>query len=105
MTQTSLDFTVYPTTPGYKEKGGTSEQAANDMRANASTLRRKAYALLKEYPMTADETAEKMGEDILSIRPRLSELFQMGAIEKTMKRRASSRGKSSIVWKCIDETS
>lgn len=94
---------AYPTTAGAKERGGTSEEAADGIGAHgrAATLRRRVRDLLAVYTtgLTADECAARLGEDILSIRPRLSELYRLGDVEKTDVRRASSRGKSAAVYR------
>lgn len=91
----------YPGTPGYKERGGTSELAATDIKERACKLRDRVLAILKIKSCTADEVAEIMDEDILSIRPRFSELKTMKRIRKTGERRPSSRGKSSVVWEVV----
>jgi len=101
MEQQEIYFSKYPDVPGFREKGGTSQEAANDITSKASTLREMCYNILEVSPHTADEIADIMDEDVLSIRPRISELFKQVRIEKTAARRASSRGKSSIVWRVI----
>lgn len=91
----------YPAHPGFKEKGGTSEEAAVAMLPKAPTLRSRCLSVLVETPATPDEVAEYLGEDILSIRPRISELARMGEIERTNQKRESSRGKASWVWRAV----
>lgn len=49
-------------------------------------------------PQTADELAKLIGEDTLSIRPRLTELKNMGLVVDTGLRRQSDRGRQAIVW-------
>ena len=97
MQQPELNFT-YPHHPGWKKRT-TSEDAADAIAPKAPTLRDKVYQLLKAKPMTADECAEWLGEPILSIRPRLSELARMNKIVDTGERRKNDSGKNAIVWK------
>jgi hypothetical protein len=91
--------------PGYKERT-TSREAARKVAPHAMTLREQVLTLLRvEWPrgMTADEVAEKVGKSELSIRPRLSELRTMRAIEPhttkgVVDRRDNKSGMSAIVW-------
>jgi hypothetical protein len=52
--------------------------------------------------MTADECAAVMGVDILSIRPRFSELLQRDAITKTGERRPNKSGSLAAVWRAVE---
>lgn len=96
----------YPNAPGFKEPT-TSRDAAEKIKPVAKTLRDQALAVLKvEWPdgLTADEIAGKLGRSELSIRPRISELRELRAIEpRTTKgvvdrRENKSSGMSAIVW-------
>lgn len=49
-------------------------------------------------PQTADDLARLIGEDTLSIRPRLTELKNLGLVVDTGMRRQSDRGRQAIVW-------
>ena len=49
--------------------------------------------------LTADEIAAKLGESVLAVRPRVSELFRAGLIEKTGDRRPNASGLNAHVWK------
>lgn len=89
---------AYPTAPGHKEIGGASQRAADDIKPRASVLRDRCLAALSRRPMTADEIAEVLGESVLAIRPRISELFRLGLAHKTPARRPSSNGKPQTVW-------
>ena len=93
----------YPEVAGAKERGGTSEDAATEIEdsGRAATLRSDVLLLLSKGNYTADECAALLEKDILSIRPRLTELFKQDRIEKTGERRPSSRGKSSVVWRKV----
>ena len=71
-----FDYTDrYPHRSGFKERGGTSEAAAEDIAPAAQHLRGKVLDCLRRHgPRTADECASLMGEELWSVRPRLSEL-------------------------------
>ena len=92
------DLFSYPASPGFKERGGTSEQAANAMHGSARILRDRVFAALAKKQMTADECAAALKESILSIRPRLSELAKDNMIRRTGERRKNASGMSAHVW-------
>jgi predicted ArsR family transcriptional regulator len=48
---------------------------------------------------TADEAASELGESILAIRPRLSELVALGKIEDSGLRRKNASGMTATVWR------
>jgi hypothetical protein len=88
----------YPEVPGSKEKGGTSEQAAREMESVAGRLRKGVLRTLGTLgSATPDEIAEAMGESVLSIRPRCSELVRMGSVRKMAQRRLNRSGKAASV--------
>lgn len=88
---------TYPASPGFK-RTDTSRQAAEDMKPNAATLRAKVLRVLALGPRTADECAADLRHPILSIRPRLSELRELGKVVDTGERRRNASGKNAIVW-------
>lgn len=91
----------YPSTPGYKTPGP-SQEAAEAIAGRASILREKCHAYVKRWGMTgstADECAESLGESVLSIRPRFSELLRANLIEDTGARRKNTSGRSATVWR------
>jgi hypothetical protein len=93
----------YPQMPGHKEIGGASQAAADQIAPSAKTLRNRALACLRQYgQLTADECAGRMGEDILAIRPRFTELYRKGAISKTKLRRPTRSGTNATVWQAVD---
>ena len=53
---------------------------------------------------TADEIARKLGEHILNIRPRLSELLACEEVEKTHNRRLNSSGRTSRIWRLRNDS-
>jgi hypothetical protein len=94
-----FDLLAYPASPGVKSKGDTSGDAATAAQPRAAILRDAAYDILKRCPCTADEVAAHMREDILSIRPRLSELVALSRITDTGYRRKNKAGRAAVVWK------
>lgn len=95
-----LDFMEqpYPQQPGWK-RTETSRAAADDVAQKAPLLREKVLSALRKVPMTADECADHLGIDKLSIRPRCSELSAMGKIVDTGDRRLNASGKRAVVWR------
>jgi predicted ArsR family transcriptional regulator len=88
----------YENNTGWKGQE-TSKQAAKEISGKAPTLRNQVFELFtRGTHLTADEVAEKLGKDILSIRPRISELGKLGYIEATNERRKNASGKSAVVW-------
>lgn len=96
---TNTTLMHYPSTPGSKT-GGTSEEAARDIAQSAPFIRDRVMALLRESPfgLTADECALRLRLDKLSVRPRFSELKEMGKIYASPTRRENSSGKMAVVW-------
>jgi predicted ArsR family transcriptional regulator len=88
----------YPNTPGAKREG-TSADAAEAMADKAATLRAAVRAALRVDRLTADECAAVLGHSVLSIRPRVTELFKMGEIEDAGERRKNASGRNAIVWR------
>jgi hypothetical protein len=91
-----------PSGIGHKEDGGTSEQAAAELAISgrAVILRNKVrnwYAA--GHTGTADDCANAIGENILSVRPRVSELRASFLLEKTGERHISNGGKAAAVWR------
>jgi len=87
----------YPGNAGYKERT-TSKEAAEQMDTRVALLRTRCCHLLMYGDYTADELAHLMGESILSIRPRISELKAKQLVFDTGVRRKNQSGKSAIVW-------
>jgi hypothetical protein len=89
----------YPHRPGSKERGGTSEAAAQGIAPAAPHLRGRVLACLRDRgPATPDECASRLDLDILSVRPRFSELARCGLIQKTGERRPNRSGALANVW-------
>jgi len=74
---------AYPNDPGSKG-GGASKDAAEAMKSRCADPRARVTALmLNGHHLTADEIAKQLGETVLAIRPRVSELVKAGTLVKT----------------------
>lgn len=97
--------TAYPDRPGYKERT-TSKDAADAVEPNSSILRERAYNALYiagENGLTADEVASRLGESVLAIRPRITELSKADPprIVPTGARRKNESNLNAKVWKAV----
>ena len=91
----------YPSSPGFKAVSTeTSALAARRVSGRAGNLLKGVLAVLRHSDCTADEVARLMGESVLAIRPRLSELHAMNLIVPTPHRRMNESGHSAVVWQC-----
>jgi len=92
--------THYPSHPGFKEST-TSKQAADELCicGRCRKLQAKVLDILRQHDegLTPDECAMLMGEDILSVRPRFTELKRLGLIKASGTRRLSSNHKQQNV--------
>ncbi len=80
----------------------TLDLGAKKERANKSKLlRRQALNCLKANPqgLTPDEVAELLGRRIGSIRPRFTELKDMGELIRTGIKRRNDTGGLATVWR------
>lgn len=89
---------LYPNSPGWKARA-TSKRAASAARGRKTEVQNRILVLLRARPMTADEIAEHLGESILYIRPRVTELSMLDRIEDSGERRKNISGQSAIVWR------
>lgn len=92
---------TYPHAAGFKDET-TSRDAAEAIEGSgrARTLRERVESFyLAGRNATADEVAHALHEPILAIRPRVSELFKLGKIERTGMRRRSDGGHSAHVYR------
>lgn len=97
----------YPNRAGFKEKGGTSQEAAAAIEAKgrAATLRAKVLGAFElGWQGTADELAFNLGESILSIRPRVTELHKQGRLERSGVRHVNESGAYAHVWRLTTAT-
>jgi hypothetical protein len=94
----------YPETAGTKERGIDSASRKAGESVPAKALQRVVHAdLLRHGDSTADESAARLAMDILTVRPRFSELRKLGKVIATDKRRPSSRGTLSTVWHALSD--
>jgi hypothetical protein len=93
-----MNFACYPNRAGFKADGE-SQDAANAIEGSgqASRLRTAVLGFYGRRSGTADECAASLGESILSIRPRCSELLTQGKLYRTGERRKSSEGRAQAV--------
>jgi predicted ArsR family transcriptional regulator len=101
--QLPLFGSFYPWSAGAKVGGASSEAAEKQDAERLGRLREAALLRLRTSPggLTADEIAAHLGESVLSIRPRVSELRKLGMIEKTKVRRRNASGMSATVWRAL----
>lgn len=94
-------MTVYPNRAGFKDT--TTSKAAADAIEDSGrglTLREKVLMLfMMGGSATADEVARTLNESILAIRPRVSELYKKGFLERTGMRRRSDGGHEAHVYR------
>jgi hypothetical protein len=100
----TADLFSWPPPPSYPDVPGaypvdTAIEAAEHIEGRAHTLRGLCLDVLRRHPegLTADEVAHEMGESVLSIRPRLSELKLTGKIADSGTRRLNRSGRRAAV--------
>jgi len=95
---------TYPDAPGFKEKGGCSEEAAKLLakKGRAADLRQRCLNALRINPFgrTCNELAGMLDEPVTSIRPRISELNKTDLIEKVGTRKLDES--HMAVWRLTD---
>jgi hypothetical protein len=65
---------------------------------HAELLREQCLNLLLNGDLTADEIALMIRKSVLSVRPRVSELYAQGLVWKSNFRRKNASGCSAVVW-------
>jgi len=93
---------MYPNQPS-PGRTDTSAEAAEHIAPRVQTLRDRALAVIRERPSTADEVCEALGESVLSLRPRCTELFKLGLVEDSGLRRKNSFNRNCIVYRAVPE--
>lgn len=82
----------------------TSRKAAEKIKGRSHVLRQRCLEHLQaqgEYGATPDEAAAALGEDILNIRPRFSELRDAGLIYDAGLRRTNAKGNTQRVCRIV----
>jgi len=90
----------YPESPGWKE-WGTSREAAPRAEHAARMRERVLEVLWTKGGMTADQVAERLRLDALSVRPRVSELLRLGLVRRSGERRRTRLGKLAAVVEAV----
>jgi hypothetical protein len=97
---TQLELT-YPHRAGSKDDG-TSYLAARQIDSKASTIRSQVLDLFHRHDeLTPEAVCALLDEDILTVRPRFSELKKLGRIRKTKKTRLNHNQKRVRVWELV----
>lgn len=97
MTQLLLS---YPSSARWK-RAGTSQESAEKINPRVPTIRERVLAALRVTPGTPDEISDWLGESILTVRPRCSELLRLGKVKETGERRPNRSGHSANVLAAI----
>lgn len=91
----------YPQVPGHKERT-TSRDAARAVTSDAAVLRERVFEAIRSAGaagLTADQAASAVARSVLSVRPRVTELFKAGRIEPTGERRANESTLKAKAWR------
>jgi len=94
-----MDDKSYPFSPG-SQNVDTSIEAAELIKEGADTIRRKVFDVIVNkgnVGATADEVAELLSLSSFTVRPRVTELFKQGKIERRDKRKNNS-GRLAYVY-------
>lgn len=88
---------------GYRETDTSREAAEHISKTRGKVLLAKVLNAYQQsvFGMTADECADALGESILAIRPRVSELKRAGKLADTLARRKNSSGRNAAVFKAL----
>lgn len=76
----------------------TRAEGLESVKTTAPLLRQRIVLELATRSMTPDECAASMGESILSVRPRFTELKKRGLIRKSGDCRKNASGVRAAVW-------
>ena len=90
----------YPHSPGYQDRA-TSMAAAVSINPRVKSLRDQVLDIMRasERGLTADEVATRLHRSILSIRPRVCELANLGYLIESGDLRPNVSGRPAIVWR------
>jgi predicted ArsR family transcriptional regulator len=90
---------LYPYLPG-SQQVDTSIEAAELIKEGAETIRRKVFDVIcnkGNFGATADEVSELLSLSPFTVRPRVTELYKQGKIERKDKRKNGS-GRTAYVY-------
>jgi predicted ArsR family transcriptional regulator len=97
------DVTPYPHGPGVKSVH--SLESARLIAPKVGPQQKLVLdSLRKDGPATADEVGARVGISLLNSRPRITELFRLGLVERTgEKRRNKVSNVRAAVWRAKEE--
>ena len=92
----------YPEAPGYKNES-TSKAAAESIKPRTKKLEERVLDVIRSFPFgcSPERVCEELEENILSVRPRFSQLKAKGLIEDSGRRDRTLCGKQSIIWLAV----
>lgn len=85
--------------PPHTQPRDTRAAAHDSVQPNSASLRSSCLAVLQRRAGTADEVASELGETVLAIRPRITELVKAELIYDTGERRDNTSGRRAKVWR------
>ena len=87
-----MEDKLYPYSPGSQDSD-TSIEAAELIKEGAETIRKKVFDVIVNkgvFGATPDEIADLLALSAFTIRPRVTELYKQGKIERKEKRKNKS---------------
>ncbi len=95
-------MTHYPETPGYKDQTTSKEAAFALLKGNKPTRHKVLRTAVLElyqagFEGTADDAGERLGISPFSCRPRVTELFKLGKLERV--RRVQQSGSTRFIMR------
>lgn len=98
MSQPEFDFTQPPMV--HKNAKDTERMAAEFIAPKVTGLRLKALQSLAAAPsgLTGSQVADKMNAWLYSVKPRLTELQNMGLVQDSGERQPNERNRQEVVW-------
>ena len=94
-----MEDKLYPYSPGSQDSD-TSIEAAELIKEGAETIRKKVFDVIVNkgvFGATPDEIADLLALSAFTIRPRVTELYKQGKIERKDKRQNASK-RSAYVY-------
>lgn len=97
----SIYKTAYPDHPGHKARD-TARNAAAGIEPKAKSLRARVYDAIRAEPGTPEQIAERLGEPVMNVRPRISELSARSLVTDSGRRGEAMGGRRAIVWEATN---
>lgn len=95
------DLPEYPEGAGFRRHSEASKQGARHINPKRPTLCATYYELVLEAGpsgITGDEIAERVDAEVYLVRPRLTDLKELGKIVSKGERREGAHGVGTTVW-------